>query len=250
MITLKTLDELNIMRENGKLLACVMKNLINNVKPNITTKQLDVIAYNEIIKNGAKPSFLGYSGFPATICASINNEVVHGISKETRILKEGDIISIDIGLHRNDFHVDMAVTVPVGSVDDRVASLVSVTKESLNRGIKQCIPGKTLGDIGFAVQTFVESNAFNVVRDYAGHGIGRMLHEDPQVPNFGYPNQGIKLKAGMVLAIEPMVNIGTWQIKVLNDGWTVVTNDGKRSAHFEHTIVITNNEPEILTKLV
>lgn len=248
MIFLKSETELSYMRKAGQLTARVLKAMEEAVRPGITTGELDAIAEDLIVRNGGTPSFKGYNGFPASICTSVNNEVVHGIPG-LRKLAAGDIISIDVGVEINGFHGDAAVTLPVGEIDEDLAKLLAVTEASLMEAIKQAVVGNRLSDISHAVEKYVESFGYAVVRDYVGHGIGRKLHEEPQVPNFGPPGRGPRLKAGMTLAIEPMVNMGTYQVRTLQDDWTVVTLDGKPSAHFEHTVAITPQGPEILTML-
>jgi methionyl aminopeptidase len=214
----------------------------------MTTWELDQIAEKHILKSQAKPAFKGYHGYPATICASINEEVVHGIPNRLRQVKSGDIISIDVGAIVNDYVGDAAVTLPVGEIDTEVQRLLDVTQEALNKGIENALVDNRLSDISHAVQSYVEANNFSVVRDFVGHGIGRNMHEEPQIPNYGPPGRGPRLKAGMALAIEPMVNMGTYEVETLVDNWTVVTKDKKWSAHFEHTIAITEKGPWILTK--
>lgn len=248
MITLKTEKELSYMREAGRIVAGALQALSIAVRPGITTAELDQMAESFILSKGAKPAFKGLYGFPATICASINDQVVHGIPS-LRVLENGDIISIDIGAEINGFFGDGAATFPVGDIDEETRHLLKVTEESLYLGIAQAVEGNRLSDISHAVQKHVEKNGLSVVRDYVGHGIGSKMHEEPQVPNFGQPGRGPRLKAGMTLAIEPMVNMGTYEVHTLPDNWTVVTKDRKKSAHFEHTIAITNGEPEILTRL-
>ena len=247
MIIVKSPTEIEIMRGPNRIVGELLVYLKAFVKPGITTGELDKKAEAFIRKRGGIPAFKGYSGFPATICASINEEVVHGIPGK-RELKEGDIIGIDLGAIKDGFYGDAARTFPVGKVDGASKKLMDVTEASLRKGIAQAVAGNRLYDISHAVQTHVEAAGFSVVRDFVGHGIGRQLHEDPQIPNYGSPHQGPLLEEGMAIAIEPMVNQGTWQVKVQGDGWTVVTADGKRSAHFENTIVITKNGPEILTR--
>ncbi|HBT20949.1 MAG TPA: type I methionyl aminopeptidase [Peptococcaceae bacterium] len=246
MIFLKSEQELELMREAGRVVANVLLELEVAVKPGITTEKLNEIAEDIIIKSGARPLFKGYKGFPASICTSINEEVVHGIPG-LRKLESGDIISIDVGVEKNGYCGDAAVTIPVGDVDEEVMRLIEVTREALAAGIKQAVMGNRLSDISHAVQSYVESNGFSVVREYVGHGIGRKMHEEPPVPNFGVPGRGPRLVPGMVLAIEPMVNMGTYMVQVKEDGWTVVTCDGKYSAHFEHTVAVTKDGPRILT---
>ncbi len=248
MIVIKSDEEIARMRKPNRVVAELLDYLEGLVRPGITTRELDSRAEEFIVKRGGKPAFKGYHGFPATICASINEEVVHGIPG-TRRLKEGDIIGIDLGVVMDGFYGDAARTFGVGKIDADAKRLMTVTEASLYKGIAQAVVGNRLYDISHAVQRHVEEAGFSVVRDFVGHGIGRQLHEDPQVPNYGPPHKGPRLERGMALAIEPMVNEGTWQVKVLEDGWTVVTADGRRSAHFEHTVVITDDGPEILTKL-
>jgi methionyl aminopeptidase len=234
------------MRAAGRLVGQVLAHLRTLVKPGITTLEIDRAAEKMIRDAGALPTFKGYNGFPFSICASVNDQVVHGFPSNY-VLKEGDIFSIDCGATLEGFVGDTATTVPVGEVDEEKLKLIRVTEECLERAIQQCWPGNHLGDIGWAVQQYAESNGYSVVRDYVGHGIGRRMHEDPQIPNYGRPGLGPKIKAGYVFAIEPMVNQGTHFTKVLADGWTVVTVDGKPSAHTEHTIAITEDGPEVLT---
>lgn len=246
MIIIKSDREIGLMREAGRIVALALEKMKEVLQPGMTTADLDRIA-EEIIKgNGARPLFKGYGGFPANICTSVNEEVVHGIPS-LRLLKSGDIISIDIGAEKNGYCGDAAVTLAVGDVDPEALRLLEVTKTCLEKGIEQAKEGNRLSDISHAVQVHAESNGFSVVREYVGHGIGREMHEDPKVPNYGAPGRGPRLSEGMVLAIEPMINMGTHQVEVLQDGWTVVTRDRKLSAHFEHTVAITANGPEILT---
>lgn len=248
MITLKSDRELLYMRDAGKVVAEAHQEVAKAAQEGVTTGELDRIAEEHIVKRGVKPSFKGYYGFPASICASVNEQVVHGFPG-LRQLKNGDIISVDIGAELNGYHGDAAATLPVGEIDQEVQRLLDVTKESLEKGIEQAIIGNRLSDISHAIQKHAETNGFSVVRDYVGHGIGRKMHEEPQVPNFGMPGRGPRLKQGMALAIEPMVNLGTYEVETLSDNWTVITKDKKPSAHFEHSIAITENGPEILTRL-
>jgi len=236
------------MRQAGRIVAQILGILVEAIKPGITTKKLDEIAEEEVKKYGAIPSFKGYRGFPASICTSVNEEVVHGIPGE-RVLKEGDIISLDFGAIYKGFHGDAAVTVGVGKISSEAERLIKTTQEALEAGIAAAREGAHLSDISAAIQFCAESNGFSPVREYVGHGIGREMHEAPQIPNFGPPGRGPVLKRGMTLALEPMLNAGDWHTKVLSDRWTVVTADGSLSAHFEHTIAITEGEAEILTKL-
>ncbi len=236
------------MKRAGAVVAQVHKRLKEVIEPGITTEELDRIAEEYILKSGAQPAFKGYNGFPASICASINEEVVHGFPG-SRVLEEGDIISLDIGTIVEGYVGDAARTHAVGKISPEKEKLIEVTKESFFQGIQFAKEGYRLSDISHAVQQYVESNGFSVVRDYVGHGVGRNMHEDPPIPNYGRPGRGPRLKRGMVLAIEPMVNLGTYHVETLKNNWTVVTLDGKSSAHYENTIAITEGEPEILTKL-
>lgn len=247
-IVLKSPDEIETMRRAGAVVAEVLEVLKGNVRPGATTLDLEKIAEEETRKKKASPAFKGYRGYPFCLCTSVNNEVVHGMPSK-KVLKEGDILSIDYGAFVEGFYGDAAVTVPVGKVSDEAARLVRVTEESLGKAIEAAREGNRLLDISSAVQSHVEPQGFSVVREFVGHGIGRELHEPPQVPNFGIPGRGVKLKAGMVLAIEPMINSGGWAVKVLEDGWTAVTADGKLSAHFEHTVAITPQGPRVLTMI-
>jgi len=244
-IIIKSAEEVAIMRQAGKIVGSVLEILSHQVKPGMTTKELDVIAAKEVANLGAKPSFKGYHGFPATICVSVNDEIVHGIPGE-RVLREGDIVSLDFGAIFDGFQGDAAVTVGVGKIAPEAKRLMETTKGSLEAGIAAASPGATLGDISATIQDYAESRGYSVVREYTGHGIGREMHE-PQIPNFGLPGTGPVLKKGMTLALEPMVNTGDWRTRLGNDHWTVLTADGSLSAHFEHTIVITDTEPEVLT---
>lgn len=247
MIICKTPREIEIMREAGKIVALTHQELQKHITPGISTKELDAIAEKFILKADALPSFKGYNGFRGSICASVNEELVHGIPGD-RILRDGDIISIDIGAKYNGYHGDSAWTYAVGTISEENQKLLKVTEESLFKGLEQAKPGERLSNISHAIQSFVESHNFSIVREYVGHGVGQDLHEDPQIPHYGPPNKGPRLKPGMVLAIEPMVNAGSRYVKTLADNWTVVTVDGKTCAHFEHTIAITDNGYEILTK--
>ncbi|MDY6826431.1 MAG: type I methionyl aminopeptidase [Bacillota bacterium] len=246
MIKLKSTREIELMREAGKIVGEVLQEMSRVIKPGITTGMLDKIAEKCIRSYGAEPAFLGYHNFPASICASVNNEVVHGIPGLRR-LREGDIISIDVGSSLKGYYGDGAATFGVGKISERAQKLIDVTRTSLQKGIAQVQEGRRLSDISHAVQTYVEENHCSVVCNYVGHGIGQELHEEPQVPNFGPPGRGPLLQKGIVIAIEPMVNAGTWEVKVLKDQWTVVTADGSLSAHFEHTVALGENGPEILT---
>jgi methionyl aminopeptidase len=249
VILLKSPRELGHMRDAGRILAEVKDRLRAIVRPGITTKQIDQDVEAFIVSRGAQSAFKGYRGYPATVCISINEEVVHGIPSPKRKLREGDIVGLDLGCIVEGYYADCAITLPVGEVTARVQELLDVTRESLDKAIVQCRPGNRIGDVSHAVQTHCESHGFGVVRAFVGHGIGRSLHEDPQVPNFGEAGTGKPLKAGMVLAIEPMVTMGTWEVRVLEDRWTAVTQDGSWAAHFEDTIAITDNGPEILTRV-
>lgn len=246
MIVLKTEQEIGYMRDAGRIVGQTLAVIKKAISPGITTQELDHIAEQFIRRAGGVPAFKGYCGFPASICSSINEQVVHGIPGP-RQLKDGDVISIDIGVKLNRYYGDAAITVPVGEVDAEILKLLSVTEQALNKGIEQAIKGNRLSDISHAVQLHAEAYGYGVVRDYVGHGIGQRMHEDPQIPNYGPPGRGPLLKSGMTLAIEPMINCGTPDVEVLADDWTVVTVDRKISAHFEHTVAITEGEPEILT---
>ncbi|QQE74700.1 type I methionyl aminopeptidase [Brevibacillus composti] len=247
MIILKSKAELEVMREAGRIVALTHQELAKAIKPGVTTKQLDEFAETFIRSMGAIPSFKGYGGFPGSICTSVNEELVHGIPGK-RALQEGDIISIDIGAQFEGFHGDSAWTYPVGQITEEDQRLLRVTEESLYKGLEKAMPGARLSDISHAIQVHAEAAGFTLVREYVGHGIGQNLHEDPQVPNYGPPDRGPRLKPGMVLAIEPMVNAGERYVRTLEDNWTVVTVDRKRCAHFEHTIAITEDGYEIFTR--
>ena len=247
MIICKTPREIDIMREAGKIVALTHQELKKHIAPGITTQELDRIAEEFICGLGAIPSFKGYNGFRGSICASVNEELVHGIPG-SRVLNEGDIISIDIGANYNGYHGDSAWTYPIGKISAENENLLKVTEESLFKGLEEAKPGERLSNISHAIQSYVEPFGFSIVREYVGHGVGQDLHEDPQIPHYGPPNKGPRLKPGMVLAIEPMVNAGSRYVKTLADNWTVVTIDGKTCAHFEHTIAITDTGFEILTK--
>jgi len=249
MIILKTPDEITVMAQASRVVAEVLAVLKKAVRPGITTDELDRFAEEEIRARGARPAFKGYRSYPKTLCASVNEQVVHGIPSK-RALKEGDIIGLDLGAIVDGFYGDSAVTVAVGQTNERITHLVRVTEEAMYLGIKQAVVGRRLSDISHVIQQHVESAGYSVVTEFVGHGIGRQLHEDPQVPNYGKPGQGPRLQAGMVLAIEPMVNMGKAAVKVLEDRWTAVTVDGSISAHFEHTIAIQlNGPPRILSQL-
>jgi methionyl aminopeptidase len=248
MIVLKSAREIGHMRAAGRILAEVKERLRAIVRPGVSTRDIDADVEAFIGSRGARSAFKGYRGYPATVCTSINDEVVHGIPSPKRKLAPGDIIGLDLGCIVEGYYADCAVTLPVGEVPPRVQELLDVTRESLGKAIVQCRPGNRLGDISHAVQTHCESHGFSVVRDFVGHGIGRQLHEDPQIPNFGEPGRGPILKSGMVLAIEPMVTMGSWEVRILEDRWTAVTEDGSLAAHFEDTIAITESGPEVLTR--
>ncbi|PIR21131.1 MAG: type I methionyl aminopeptidase [Deltaproteobacteria bacterium CG11_big_fil_rev_8_21_14_0_20_47_16] len=246
MIILKSKAEIEKMRRANQVVVEVMKTLATQIVPGVTTQDLDRVAFEIIKERGGKPAFLGYRGFPATLCTSINEEVVHGIPNK-RPLVEGDIVSVDCGVILDGFYGDHAMTFAIGQIPPRTERLLSITQEALAKGIALMVPGNRLGDVGAAIQQHVEAEGFGIVRDYVGHGIGRSLHEEPQVPNYGVAGSGLRLKAGMVLAVEPMVNEGTGAVKLLSDDWTVVTADAKPSAHFEHSVAVTENGPDILS---
>jgi len=246
VIVLKSLAELEKMRAAGRIVAETLALLKSRICPGATTAELDRLAEKECKRHGAKPAFKGYGGFPHAICSSPNDRVVHGFADNTP-LQEGDILSIDFGVLYKGFFGDSAITVAVGELDDETQRLLTVTRESLEKAIEKAVPNGRLSDVSHAVQSWVEPKGFSVVREFVGHGIGRNLHEAPQIPNYGQAGQGPRLKTGMTLAIEPMINAGVPGVKILEDGWTAVTLDGKRSAHFEHTVAITDNGPEILT---
>ncbi len=246
-INVKSPQELQSMRQAGQVVAAAIEALLAAIQPGMKAKDLDLIADREIRRLGASPSFKGYRGFPATICVSFNEEIVHGIPGD-RVVREGDIVSIDVGAIVDDHHGDSAVTVAVGNVPPEVERLIETTRLSLEEGIKAAVTGNRVGDISVAIQRFAEPGGYGIVREYVGHGIGRSLHEEPSVPNFGEVGRGPLLKPGMVIAIEPMLNMGGWQTRVLQDDWTVVTADGSLSAHFEHTLAVTEQGPEVLTR--
>jgi methionyl aminopeptidase len=246
MIILKSESEINSIRRSSQIVVEALKELQHSLVPGITTGELNEIAEKFIRKKGGIPAFKGYRGYPCSLCASVNEEVVHGVPGK-RKLESGEIISLDLGVKFRDYYGDAAFTLPVGKIEEKIQRLLKVTKSALYKGIEQARVGNRLFDISYAIQSYVEGNGFSVVRDFVGHGIGRELHEDPQIPNFGEPQKGPRLKAGMVLAIEPMVNMGSCEVEVLEDNWTVVTRDHRPSAHFEHLIAITNHKPEILT---
>lgn len=248
MVILKQSDEIDKARASNRIVAEVLSVLREKVKPGVTTRELDKIAEGVTEKRGARPAFKGYRGYPYSLCASVNEEVVHGMPSN-RVLVEGDIVGLDFGVCYQGLYGDSAITLPVGRVSEQATRLMQVTEQSLYSAIHQACDGNRLGDISATVQETVEAAGYSVVRDFVGHGIGKNMHEDPQIPNFGKKGRGIELKRGMILAIEPMVNAGKYKVKILSDGWTVITADGSLSAHFEHSIAITDNGPEILSKL-
>ncbi len=246
MIPIKSEKDLRMLRDSGEILAAVMHKVQGSIRPGMTTSDIDSLSEEFILKENALPAFKGYNGFPAAACISVNDEVVHGIPSP-RVILEGDIVSIDLGVIYKGYFSDMAVTLPVGKIDREKQDLIDVTRESLGIGIKKACPGNYLTDISHSIQVFVEERGFSVVRQFVGHGIGAALHEEPEVPNFGAPGLGPLLKNGMVLAIEPMVNTGTWECRIARNGWTALTKDGSASAHFEHTVAVTDKGPLILT---
>ncbi|MBI3601659.1 MAG: type I methionyl aminopeptidase [Candidatus Omnitrophica bacterium] len=246
-IRIKDLQEVDILRKAGKILSLIIGQIKGSLTAGMTTKDIDTQAQALMQQYGVKPAFKGYRGFPANICVSVNEGVVHGIPNG-RIIRNGDIVSVDVGIIYDDYYSDTAVTIPIGPVNPQIQKLLEVSEAALYKGIEQARAGQHLSDISYAVQSYVQMHGFSVVRDFVGHGIGRQLHEDPEIPNYGSPHQGPVLKEGMVLAIEPMVNMGGHRTKVLSDGWTVVTEDGKPSVHFEHCVLITFKEAEILTR--
>ncbi|HNQ01329.1 MAG TPA: type I methionyl aminopeptidase [Syntrophales bacterium] len=248
MIILKSRQEIEKMRKSNALVAAILEELAKKIRPGVKTIELDRLSEQMALRRGARPAFKGYRGYPYSLCTSVNSEVVHGMPSE-RELKEGDIVSLDFGVLHDGYYGDAAVTVPVGEISPAARRLLRVTEEALYRGISAARAGNRIGDISAAIQGHVEAAGFSVVRDLVGHGIGKSLHEDPQVPNYGSSGRGIELKPGMVFAIEPMVNEGTYRVDVLRDGWTVVTADGKLSAHFEHSVAVTENGPVILSRI-
>jgi len=248
VITLKSKRELQIMRDASKIVAEVLLDLRPHCRPGVTTRELDRIAEEKTLQRGGHPAFKGYRGFPRSLCTSVNQEVVHGIPGN-RALNEGDIVGLDFGVLYNGYYGDAAITMPIGTIGPELAELLRITEQSLYLGIEQMVPGNHLSDISRAIQTHAENHGYSVVKEFGGHGIGKRLHEDPMVLNYVANGRGVKLKPGLVLAIEPMVNLGVDKVRILSDGWTVVTLDGMPSAHFEHTIAITDNGPEILTQL-
>jgi len=247
MVSVKTARELSLMRDACRISAQALRVAGEAVKPGVSTLEIDTIVRSFIEKQGASPSFLGYGGFPASTCISVNNVVIHGIPSKDKILEEGDIVSVDVGAYYKGYHGDNAYTFPCGKISANAQALLDATRESLYEGIKQAAAFNRIGDIGNAVQRYVEARSYSVVRDYVGHGVGAKLHEDPSVPNFGTPGRGARLIPGMTIAIEPMINEGTHYVRVMGDKWTVKTLDGKLSAHFEHTVAITPDGPKILT---
>lgn len=247
MVVIKTARELSKMKDACRISAEALRVAGEAIKPGVTTYEIDTLVRKYIEKQGATPSFLGYGGFPASACISVNNVVIHGIPSKKHVLKEGDIVSVDVGAYYEGFHGDNAYTFPCGKISAEAQALLDATKESLYEGIKMALAGNRIGDIGNAVQQYVEARSYSVVRDFVGHGVGAKLHEDPSVPNYGTPGRGIRLLPGMTIAIEPMVNEGTFEVRVLDDEWTTVTKDGKLSAHFEHTVAITPDGPKIMT---
>ena len=248
MIPIKTSEEIKIMREGGRVLAKIMEELKSKAKPGISTQELNQLTEELVFKYGVKPAFKGYQGFPASLCVSLNEEIVH-VAPSKRRLMEGDIVSLDLGILYKGFYLDMAITVPVGRISPEAGRLIRITKKALKRAIGRVKPGKHIGDISQTVESYVEGQGFNVVRQLCGHGIGRKLHEAPEIPNFGKRHKGPELKPGMVLAIEPMVTIGDWKLKKAKDGFGFETNDGSLSAHFEQTVAVTEKGGQVLTKL-
>lgn len=247
-VVLKSDREIELIRQGGRILAEVLQKLVERIRPGLSTAEIDRFVREEFDRRGVRPSFLGYRGFPAAVCVSVNEEIVHGIPGR-RILEEGDIVSIDLGVIYKGYQADAAVTVGVGKISPEAERLIRTTEEALMAGIRAARAGARLGDISWAIQSYAEGRGYSVVREYVGHGIGREMHEEPPVPNYGRPGTGVVLRKGMVLAIEPMLVIGDWRTRVLDDGWTVVTADGTLAAHAEHTVAITNGEAEILTSL-
>ncbi|MEN6321819.1 MAG: type I methionyl aminopeptidase [Syntrophaceae bacterium] len=248
MIILKLPEEIEKMRASNHIVAEILIALKERVKPGITTGELDGYSEELVRKKGAVPAFKGYMGYPYSLCISVNSEVVHGMPSN-RVLIDGDIVSLDFGAYYKGYYGDAAITVPVGNVSEDAARLIRVTEQGLYNGIREAKKGNRLGDISAAVQNCIEAAGYSVVRDFVGHGIGKKLHEEPQIPNYGIKGRGVELKAGMVLAIEPMVNEGTYKVKITDNGWTVITEDGKLSAHFEHSVAVTNDGPDILSRL-
>jgi len=249
LINLKSPQEIEVMRDANRIVAEILAELTAQIVPGITTMELNELGEGLAAKRNARPAFKGYNGFPYALCASVNEEVVHGMPSRKRILREGDIVSLDFGVIHREYYGDAAITVPVGQVDEQSRALIRATEKALYQGIAQAVAGNRLTDISHAIQSHVEGKGFSVVREFVGHGIGRSLHESPQIPNFGPPGLGVRLRPGMVFAIEPMINQGEHEVEILEDGWTAVTKDRSRSAHFEHSIAITKNGPDILSKL-
>jgi len=247
LIIIKSPQEIAILRESNRIVAQVLASLKEAIRPGVSTKELDRLAEELTRQKGAIPAFKGYNGYPATLCVSVNEEIIHGIPGPRR-LREGDLVSLDMGVRYRGYYGDAAITLPLGRVSQRAKRLLQVTKGALKRAIEIAVPGNRLSDISHAIQSYAEGKGFSVVREFVGHGIGKKLHEDPQITNYGPPHQGPFLKVGMVLALEPMVNVGSWRAKLLPDGWTAVTADGSLSAHFEHTIAITDDGPLILSR--
>lgn len=248
MIVLKSPEEIEKIADACLIVARTLDYLRDKIRPGVTTREIEILAEEFIKANNAIPAFKGYRGYPANICTSVNNEVIHGIPSK-RILKEGDIMGVDIGVYKDGFYGDAAFTFPVGKIHPKAETLLSVTEAALYKGIEKARPDNRVSDISYSIQQHVEAHGFSIVKAFVGHGIGRELHEDPQIPNFGPPGRGPRLRPGMTMAIEPMVNEGSYEVVILEDGWTAITLDGKLSAHFEHTIVVTDNEPKILTKI-
>ncbi|MDO8886041.1 type I methionyl aminopeptidase [Candidatus Oleimmundimicrobium sp.] len=246
MIIIKSSDEIKRIREAGKIVGTAIKKIENLIEPGMTTAEIDDIVQSTITKMGGRPAFKGYRGFPASACVSVNEEVVHGIPGSRKI-RSGDIVGIDVGVEYQGCYADAAATFPVGKISEQASTLINVTRKALSAGIEKCVVGNKLYDISHAIQKVVENAGFSIVRDFVGHGVGLKLHEDPPIPNYGLPNRGPTLKKGMVFAIEPMVNMGNYSVKILKNNWTVVTCDGSLSAHFEHTVVITPEGSDILT---
>nr|WP_307774881.1 type I methionyl aminopeptidase [uncultured Cetobacterium sp.] len=254
MVIIKTLDEIKEIKKPSQIIAKLYEEVLPKyIKAGVSTGELNKIIEDYLLTNGAEPATIGVGGpinpYPAGSCISVNEEVVHGIPRMDKFLKDGDIVSIDVVARMNGFYGDSAITYAVGDIDEESQKLIDITKKSREIGIEQMVAGNRLGDVGNAIQKYVESNGFSVVKDFAGHGVGKSMHEDPCLPNFGRKGRGIKIENGMVLALEPMVNVGTYKVDITNDGWTVVTRDGKRSAHFEHTVAIIDGKPIILTEL-
>ncbi|MBR0597232.1 type I methionyl aminopeptidase [Sinanaerobacter chloroacetimidivorans] len=247
MIIIKSQQEIEIMRESGKVTAFILSELCNMIRPGITTMEIDEFVESIILKNQMIPSFKGYNGYPASACVSVNEEVVHGIPSKNKVLQDGDIVSVDVGCTHKGYVSDAARTYGVGNISEEAQRLITATEASFFEGLKFCKVGYRLSDISSAIQKKAESEGFSVIRDFVGHGVGRAMHEEPQIPNYGKPGRGPRLAPGMVFAIEPMINAGTYEVEVLTDNWTVVTLDRKLSAHYENTVVITDGEPELLT---